>query len=44
MKKQNIKNLQLNKKVVTNFEVNKIRGGLLTVNQKTGCVDQCEIK
>ena len=44
MKKQEIKNLQLNKKVVSNFEIRNIKGGLVTVDGKTGCIDQCDIK
>jgi hypothetical protein len=44
MKKQNIKNLQLNKRVVTSFEIKNIKGGLYTVAHKTGCIDQCDLK
>ncbi|WP_262890635.1 hypothetical protein [Kordia aestuariivivens] len=44
MKKQEIKNLALNKKVVSNFEITKIKGGHGTVDHKTGCVDNCDLK
>lgn len=44
MKKREFKNLTLNKKVVSNFEIRSIKGGLITEDGKTGCIDQCEIK
>lgn len=42
MKRQKVKNLQLNKKVVSKFDASKIKGGFIT--GKTGCIDQCDIK
>ncbi|EDP95274.1 hypothetical protein U8527_15760 [Kordia algicida OT-1] len=42
MKKQEIKTLTLNKKVVSKFDASKVKGGWIT--GKTGCIDQCEIK
>ena len=42
MKRQQVKNLQLNKKVVSKFDASKIKGGFIT--GKTGCIDQCDIK
>jgi len=44
MKKREFKTLTLNKKVVSNFEIKNIKGGLVTVDRKTGCIDQCDIK
>ncbi|WP_299885549.1 hypothetical protein [uncultured Lacinutrix sp.] len=45
MKKQDLKNLILNKKVISNFDQKKLTGkGLQTVDHKTGCIDQCDLK
>lgn len=49
MKKRNIKNLSLNKKTISNFELNKVKGGTfgllcITASLVLGCVtnDDCE--